>query len=104
MRLRARVVDGHAARLLLLLLRGVVRGEIRRTLLPRLPMVARTEEILRAEVERAALRRAHVDGRVPVEAQLRLLVAGQRLDVANLVRLPIDPSDVAALRLGVDVG
>ena len=67
------------------------------------PIVARAEEELRADVERAVLRGAHVDRRVPVEAQLPFLVAGQRLDVADLVRLAVDAADVAALRFGVEV-
>src|SRR5262249_60908442 len=90
-----------AAGLLLLLLFGIVRGQIGRDLLPRLPVVLRAEEELRSEVDRAA--GADVNRRVPVEAQLPFLVAGQRLDVAPFVRLAIDPADVAALRFGVDV-
>jgi hypothetical protein len=97
------VVHGDAARKLLLLLLGVVGRQVGRDAFPRLAAVARAEEVLRAEVERALLRRAQVDGRVPVEAQLLLFVTGERLDVARLVGLAVNAPDVAALRLGVDV-
>src|SRR5690348_13941563 len=75
--LGVRVVDGDAAGLLLLLLRGIVRREVGRDALPRLAKVARAMEELRADVDRAVARRADVDGRVPVEAELPLLVVRQ---------------------------
>ena len=64
-------------------------------------MVGRAEEELRADVHHALLRRTGRDRRVPVEAQL-LLVVGLRLDVARGHRAPVDAADEAALRLDVD--
>src|SRR4029079_3406006 len=96
------VVDRDAAGLLLLLLLRVVRGQVGGELLPRLAVVLGAEEELRAEVDRAG--GADVDGRVPVEAELSFRVLRQRLDVARLVGLAVDAADVAALRLGIDVG
>ena len=94
------VVDGDAARFLLLLLFRVMGRQIRRDPIPRLPAVARAEEELRAEVDRPLLRRRGVDRRVPVEMQL-LVVAGLRLDVARGPGLPVVAGDVSALRLRV---
>src|SRR5205814_2342246 len=101
--LRRRVVNGDAAGLLLLLLFGVVRRQVGRDALPGLAVVARAEEELRADVDGALLRRAEVDRRVPVVAELALLVMRERLEGGRLVRLAVDATDVAALRLGVDV-
>jgi hypothetical protein len=95
------VVHRDSAGLLLLLLFRIVGGEVGRDALPGVAPVARAEEELRADVDGALLRRAGVDGGVPVEAQL-LAVAGLGLDVARRSSAPIDPADVAALELGVD--
>ena len=95
------VVHGDAAGLLLLLLLGIVGGQIGRDALPAVALVARSEEELRADVDGALPCGAHRDGRVPVEAQL-LLVASLGLDVAGGEGAPVDPPDVAALVLGVD--
>src|SRR5438105_2196653 len=97
------VVDSHTARLLLQLFGWIVGGEIRRDAIPRLTEVARAEEILRADVHRPVARRTDVNGSVPVEAQFLLLVARQRPDPARFMSLPVDTTDLAALRLGVDV-
>ncbi len=98
--LRRGVVDGDAARLLLLLLRSVVAGQVRRDALPVVAPVAGAEEQLRADVERRLVGGAARDGRVPVEAQL-LLVERLRLQLADGAQVAIDAADVAALRLGV---
>jgi hypothetical protein len=99
--LGGRVVDGDAARLLLLLPLRIVGGQVGRDPLPGVAAIGGTEEELRGDVDDALLRRAGRDGRVPVEAQL-LLVVGERLDVARGHRAPVDAADVAALRLDVD--
>src|SRR5262249_9364181 len=91
------------ARLLLLLLLGIVRRQIGRDAVPRLSVVARAEEELRADVDHALLRRTDRDRRVPVEAQLAFPVTRQRLEAADLVGSALDPADLAALRLRVDV-
>src|SRR5205085_3301938 len=101
--LRRRVVHGDAARLLLLLLFGVVRRQVGRDALPGLPVVARAEEELRADVDGALLRGTQVNRRVPVVAELALLVLRERLEGGRLVGLSVDAPDVAALRLGVEV-
>src|SRR4029453_7363052 len=100
--LRGGVVHRDAARLLLLLLHGVVRRERGRDALPVLPAVSGAEQELPAEVDRPLRVGAGEDGRVPVEAEL-LLVARLGLDVAGVARLAVEAADVAALRLGVDV-
>src|SRR3569623_1975111 len=99
--LGGRVVDRDAARLLLLLLLGVVRRQMRRDALPGVAAVARPEQELRADVDRTHLRRRYGDRRVPVEAQL-LVVAGLGLDVARCQRLAIDARHVSALALAID--
>src|SRR2546430_14349646 len=71
--------------------------------LPRVPERARAERDLRADVDGAPLRRADVNRRVPVEAELLLLVMRERRDVAILVRLAIDARDPATLILRVQV-
>ena len=78
--LGGRVVHRQATGLLLLQLQRIVRGQVGRDLLPRVAHVARAIQVLRAHVERAA--RAHVHRRVPVEAQLGVAGAAQRLDVS----------------------
>src|SRR5205085_7334689 len=77
--------------------------QIGRDALPRLSVIARAKQKLRADVNRSVLRRAHLNRRVPVVAQLAFLVIGQWLNAARLVRLAIDAADVAALRFGIDV-
>src|SRR5205807_10292170 len=70
---------------------------------PRLSEILGLMQELRADVDGAVLRGTHVNRSVPVEAQLAFVVVRQRLDVAYLVRLAIDASDVAALCFRVDV-
>src|SRR4029077_15815561 len=77
--------------------------EVGRDALPCLAEIARAKQELRAEVDGALARGAHVNGRVPVEAELPLLVARERLDAARLVRLAVDAPDLPALILRVDV-
>ena len=103
MHLGRRVVDRDAPGLLLALLGGIVRRQIRGDALPRLPKITRPEEELRADIDRAALRGTDVDGRVPVETQLLLLVMRQRLDIARLMRAPVDAADRPTLGLCVEV-
>src|SRR4029079_11683562 len=100
--LGAGVGDREAARVELLLPALIVRGEIGRDPLPRVAAVLRTEQILRADVDHAFLRRAGVDRRVPVEAQLRLVRRGERIDLARLAGGAADADDVSAPRLEID--
>ena len=99
---RRRVVDGHAAALLLPLLLRIVGAQVRRDALPGIAVIARAEKELRADVERVSVGRRERDRRIPVEAQL-LLVICLRLDVTVRQRVAIDAADVAALILRVDV-
>src|SRR2546430_1088421 len=103
MHLRIRIVDGDTAGLFLLLLFGIIGGEIGRDAIPRLSVVARTEQKLRADVDSAFFVRAQVDGSVPVEAQLAFAVVGLGLDAAAFKREAIDAANRAALRFGVDI-
>ena len=96
-----RVVDRDAARFFLLLLERVVRGEVGRDAVPVLALVARAEQELRADVDRALLVRAHFDRRVPVVAQLLLEACG-RLDESRQARATVDAAEEAALRFGID--
>ena len=95
------VVDRDPAGLLLLLLLRVVGREIRRDPFPAVAVVARPEEELRAEIDRALLGRRGVDRRVPVEMQL-LVVACFRLNVAHRASPPVESCDVAPLSLRVN--
>src|ERR1019366_7428207 len=95
------LVDLEAAGALLLLFYDVIRREVRRDPLPRLPAVLRLEEELCADVELPLLEARDVNRRIPVPAQL-LPVAGFRLDVAGGERAPVDPADEAALPFRVD--
>ena len=97
-----RVVEGEAARLVLLLLRGVVGREVGGDALPGVALVARAEEELRGVVEGALLVRAQVDGGVPVEAVLGLPGLGRGLDVLGLQGGLAHAVEVAALDLVVD--
>src|SRR5260370_3879152 len=81
----------------------MIGGEIRRNAVPRLTVVSRAEEELRADVNRALLIGAHVDRRVPVEAQLPFPVIRLRLDETALEREMIHAADLAALRFSVNV-
>ena len=58
----------------LLLLFGIVGRQIRRDALPGLPVIARAEQKLRADIDRPVLRRADVNRRVPVKAELPSLI------------------------------
>src|SRR4029077_7496431 len=101
--LRIRVVHRDATGLLLLLLLGIVGGEVRRDAVPGLTVVARPEKELCADVNRALLVLAHVDRSVPVEAQLPFSVVLLGLDAAALEREPVYTGDVTALGFGVNV-
>src|SRR6202043_835015 len=80
----------------------VVRREVGGDAIPRLAKVAGPEEELRADVDGALLLLAHMDRRVPVEAELAFLVVREGLEGTSLVRLAVHASDLAALRLRVD--
>src|SRR5262249_23766765 len=58
--------------------------QVRGDALPALSSIARAKEKLRADVDRARLRRRDVDRRVPVEAVLGLAFAGRGFDVLQL--------------------
>ena len=66
-------------------------------------MIARAEQELRADIDRALLIGTHLDGRVPVEAQFLFAVLRIGLDGRDFVREAIDAADFATLRFGVDV-
>ena len=99
---RRGIVDCHAARLFLFLLLRVVRRQVGRDALPTLAVVAGAEKKLRADVDRPFLVRRSDQRRVPVEAQL-FLVVRLRLNDARFERVAVDPADIAALVFGVDV-
>ena len=96
-RLGRGVVNGHAAGLLLLLLLRIVCRQIRRDAIPGLPMIARAEQVLGANVDGAFLVRTHVNRRVPVQPQLLVSVVGVGMDAARLMRDAIDAPQFAAL-------
>src|SRR6266478_5848532 len=97
MHLGVRIVDRNTAGFFLLLFLRIVGGEIRRDALPRLTVIAGTEEELRADVNRALLIGANMDRSVPVEAQFPLSIVWLRLDQPALQREPIDSPNKAAL-------
>src|SRR5207302_2331045 len=99
---RRRIVHGHAAGLLLLLLLGIVHGQVGRDALPRLAVIARTEQELCADVDGPLFIRRQRDWRVPVEPEF-FVVIWSRLDVARLMCLSIYPPDFAALVFGINV-
>src|SRR5213080_1194703 len=66
-------------------------------------VVARTEEELSPNVNRALFIRAHVNRRIPIEVELLLAVFGKRLDGASFVGEAIHSANFAALRFGIDV-
>src|SRR3982074_399148 len=105
MHLRRRVVDGDAAGFFLLLLFRIVGRQVGRDAIPGLPAIARAEQELRSNVNCPLifLVGAHVDWRVPVEAQLLLAIIRPGFKTATLVGMPIYAAYLAALRLGVNV-
>src|SRR6185369_10311646 len=64
--------------------------------------VARAVQELRAPVDRAVVRRAHVDGRVQVVAYARIALAARRLDALRLAGRNARARALAALVLAVD--
>ena len=66
-------------------------------------MVARAEQVLRADVERVLVGGAERDGCVPVEAQLLFAILRVGLDAARKVGDAIDTANLATLGFGVDV-
>ena len=96
------IVDRDAAGLFLFLFLRIVRRQIGRDAFPGLAVIARAEKKLRADVDRPFLVRRKRDRRVPVEAQL-FLVVRLGLNVARFVRVAIYPADVAALVFGIKV-
>ena len=71
---RRRIVDGDAARLFLFLFLRIVRRQVGRNALPGLAMIARAKEKLRADIDRPFLVRRNGHRRIPVPAQLFLVV------------------------------
>src|SRR5262249_55195922 len=98
--LGGRVVYGDAARELLLLLFGIVGGQVRRDPLPAVPSIARAEEELVANVNDVLIRRADLNRGIPIEAEL-LLVAGLWLDVVPGAPLAVHSAQKSTLRFGV---
>src|SRR5690349_1655933 len=101
--LRRGVIDGNAAGLFLLLLLRIVRAQIRRDTLPRLSVIARTEEELGSQIESVLVVGAYLDRSVPVEAQLLLSVLRVGFDGARLMGPAIHAPNLASLSFGVDV-
>src|SRR5260370_33996060 len=60
-------------------------------------MIARAKKELRANVDCSLFIGRHVNGRIPIEAQLLFVVSGLRLDVAAVERMPVDAANGAAL-------
>src|SRR5258706_16126754 len=102
-RLGVGIINGDAAGFFLLLFFGIVGREVRRNAIPSLAMVARTEEELRTDIDGAFFVRAHVNGSVPVEAQLAFSVIWLRLDGTAIQRDAINAANISALRFGVDI-
>src|SRR5206468_2029526 len=69
---------------------------------PRLAMIARSEQELRADVDCSLLVRRKRDRRIPVEPEL-LIVIWPGLDIAGFMCVSIYASDFPALILGIDV-
>src|SRR5204862_4776778 len=99
---RGGVVDSDATRLFLLLLLGVVRGQIRRDAIPCLSVIARSKKKLGADINCPFLVWRQGDGRVPIPPQF-FLVVRLGLNVAALMCAAIAPADVSTLSLGIQV-
>src|SRR5205807_4198723 len=81
---------------------GIVHGQIGRDALPRLDVIARTEQELCADVDGPLFIRRQRDWRVPVEPEF-FVVVWSWLNVARLMCLSIYPTDLAALVFGINV-
>ena len=101
MHLRRGIIYRDSAGLLLLLLFGIVGGEIGRNALPRLTVITRTEEELRADIDSSFFIRTHVYRRIPIEVQLLLAVVRKRLDRPGFVGVAVDTANFSSLRLRV---
>src|SRR5260370_8293026 len=66
-------------------------------------MVARAEQELRADINRALLIGAHVNWSIPIEAQLPFSIVWLRLNKLAFQREPIDSPNKAALRFGINI-
>ena len=102
-RFRVGVVHGHAARFFLLLLFGIVGGQVGRNAVPGLAVIARAKQKLRADINRPFFIGTHVYRRVPVEPQFAFAVIRLRLDRAAFQRVAIHARDFSALRFGINV-
>src|ERR1700680_3235646 len=91
-----RIVDRDTSGFLLFLLFRIIRREVWRDPIPGLAVVARTEQKLRANINSPLFIGAHVNGSVPVKAQLLLAVFGKRLEGSCLVRVAIYAPHLAA--------
>ena len=109
MKLGGRIVH-HNLAAAVLLLAGIVGGEVGGDDLPRLPTVAAAEQYIATEVHRARVLRRELNGGVPVEAILvaqhrvthRANAVGIRVDHLLRARATIGHINHAALRIGVD--
>src|SRR5260370_26683789 len=66
-------------------------------------MVARAEQELRANIDRALLIGDHVNWSIPIEAQLPFSIVWLRLNKLAFQREPIDSPNKAALRFGINI-
>src|SRR5438477_4066374 len=103
MHFRVGIVYGDATGLFLFLFLWVIGRQIWGDALPRLAVIARAKQELGSDVESTLLIRAHVNGRIPIEAQLAFAIIRLRLDTSRLQCGPIHAADGAALGLGIDV-
>ena len=97
------VIHRDAAGFFLLLFFRIVGSQVGRNAIPGLAVIARTEQELRADVNGALFVGAHLNGRVPVEAQFLFAVIRLGLMERLFVRITIHSSDFAALRFGINV-
>ena len=97
-----RVIYGHAARLFLFLLLGIVRGQVGRDAFPGLTVIAGAEKKLRADVDSPFLVRRSDERCVPVEAQLFLVIRFW-LNKPRFESMTIDPAGETALIFRVKV-
>ena len=66
-------------------------------------MIARAEQELRAEIDRARLIRTQSDRRIPVKAKVRVTRPWQWLDLLRFARGLAEARDLAALVFGIGV-
>src|SRR6185503_19250714 len=96
------IVHRDAAGLFLFLLLRIIRREVGRDAVPALAMIPGAEKELRPDIDGPFLVRRGDEGRIPVKAQL-LLVISLWLNIARFEGMPIHSTDITALILSVDV-